>query len=103
MSARPLTFPLSARWFAAAWSPKGDLPIALKGDMYTSGLKSLDNPAHWLDIDPNPQRHGRIVRLREALLDPGQGYFDSNFAAEDGTTSAQEEALYRVLAEVIRW
>ena len=50
---RPESVPLAARWMAAAWSPKGELPIALRGNAYTTGLKSLTDPSLWLEIDPN--------------------------------------------------
>ena len=44
------------------------------------------------------------MKLRETLLNPNESkYFDLNFAAEDGTVAAQTEALYMMLAEIIRW
>ena len=44
------------------------------------------------------------MKLRETLLNTNESkYFDLNFAAEEGTVAAQTEALYMMLAEIIRW
>ena len=51
VEARPESTPLSARWLAAAWSPKGDLPLHFQGSTYTSGLKPLIDPDCWIEID----------------------------------------------------
>ena len=97
---RPDSCPLSARWLAQAWPITGGLPYHLRGSKHASGLKPLQ-PLSWLELDPNIGRLRRELQLKKSLLDPDGPYFDTVFAAESGTDSAQREVLLMVLTELI--
>lgn len=97
---RPESCPLSARWLAHAWPVAEGIPYHLRGSVHASGLKPLQ-PLSWLEIDPNVGRLRRELLLKQRLLDPTGPYFNTVFAAEPGTDSAQREVLMMVLSELI--
>jgi hypothetical protein len=93
----PSTFPLSARWLAAAHAPGRPLKYSLRGSTFASGLRPLA-PALWLELDPCPRRLRRELLLKRALLDRGGPFFRTVVAAEGGTEGAQGGALRLVLS-----
>jgi hypothetical protein len=100
VSAAPSTFPLSARWLAAAHTPGAPLKYSLRGGTFASGLRPLAARL-WLEVDPCPARLRRELLLKRALLARGGPFFSTVVAAEEGTVGAQG-AVLRMVLEALR-